>query len=333
MKVMCTPTHFLGQFPVTQHFPFGDVPLITFADPDLPLPPKPAWVKDRLHVHCHDLGEAIPGFRPPDAGNAKAILDFYERHKEAGNLLVSCTAGAGRSPAVIAALATLNRAPAEADRVFRQGTYNRLLYKLIVEAGGGTVPPEPLVSLVVRLKYPPDRIAALIMSMERQRWKNWEMIVVTDGPLTPWYEHPASRWLIDGRVQVVQTAESKGRWGHPHRQLGIDRALQDADFIGLSNDDNYYVPGYLDQMVYALESQQADLVLCDYLSHYHGWQVVRTKPEPFHCDLGCWLARAALVKATPWQGAEFTSDGDYVERLAKAAQKVVKVDRPLFCHN
>lgn len=332
VKMMCVPNHALTTFPVTDHFPFGPVHLITAADPDLPAPLKPVYVADHLHLRCHDIDEPIPGFRHPNTEHAAAVRDFHQKHRGEENFLFSCTAGAGRSQAVMAALCVLSGS--NPTNVFQNASYNRLLYRLVVEAGGGVVPPEPLVSMVVRLKYPVDRAAAFLLSMERQRYKNWQVVFVSDGPMTEQYKHPIARQLLDHRCSVIETTEKAGRWGHPYRQFGIDRALLNgSDFIGLSNDDNYYAPGYLDQMIYALETEHADLVLCDYLAHYHGYQVVKSSPQPFGCDLGSWLARADLVKSTPWEGVEFTSDGLYVERLAAKAKGIAYVRRPLFVHN
>ena len=45
-----------------------------------------------------------------------------------------------------------------------------------------------------------------------------------------------------------------------------------GEFIGLSNDDNYYVPGYLEQIVNALAD--ADIAMCEILHSYSGWAAV-----------------------------------------------------------
>jgi hypothetical protein len=95
----------------------------------------------------------------------------------------------------------------------------------------------------------------------------------------------------------------------------------------LSNDDNYYVPGYLEQMLAALD--EADIAMCQALHSYSGWGVV-----PAGTDLGSWIARAALVRQVPWTGQDFTSDRDYLQSLvALAPGRVAMVQRPLFVHN
>ena len=179
------------------------------------------------------------------------------------------------------------------------------------------------MSISIRVKYAPDRLAAFIICMRRQRYENWELIAVTDGPNTQAVE--VLRQMKDRRVKLVLTPRPLGRWGHPYRQLGLDACR--GEFIGMSNDDNYYVPGYIEQMVNALDA--ADLALCPYLHSYFGWRV--WKPGT---DLGSWLARASLVRKVPWTGDNHTADQKYVEELKRLARnRVAVVNRPLFVHN
>ncbi len=131
----------------------------------------------------------------------------------------------------------------------------------------------------------------------------------------------------DARVKLVETEVARGLWGHPHRQRGIDAAT--GELIGLSNDDNYYVPGYFEQMVNALEDTQAEIVFCGMLHSYWGWQ----KVEPGH-DVGSWIARRELVRRTPWTGEGFFYDAEYLKQLkANAGGRIAVLDRPLFIHN
>ena len=301
----------------------GPTDLITLTDPGLPHPEKPPWVRDHLQLSFHDIDEPMPGFTEPNREHASALFHFHDNRRDAAGLVVACLAAAGRSQAVVAALNTLH--DMQPKMIFSLATYNRLLYQLIVEAGGGYVPPEPLVSIVVRIKYPGDRLSALLLSLRRQRWKNWELISVTDGSR---YD---TAGYCDSRHVVIQTEQRQERWGHPHRQQGIDAAR--GAFIALGNDDNYYTPGFIDQMVYALQSQDADMAVCHYLGHYLGWQHIPAVPKAGHCDLGCFMAKASLVRSVPWEGQEFNSDGLYIEKLARKAGKVVEVSRPLFIHN
>lgn len=266
--------------------------------------------------------------RKPTADDARAIVNFYGYAASSyrsdvvpSYFVAQCEAGVGRSAAVVAALLQLRGEEKESRLIRRVGTYNRLLYRLILEAGRQSVKPDPLVSFVVRIKYPVDRLMALLLSLERQRHDSIEVVAVTDGPMTV-----VETGFRKIQLEVIKTPEPRGRWGHPYRQLGIDAAR--GEWIGLTNDDNYYVPGYVEQMLGAAQDADADLVLCKCLHAYSGWQVV-----PEGQDLGAWLARRELVKSTPWEGDDFTADKRYLLRLLDKARNVAVVNRPLLVKN
>jgi hypothetical protein len=237
------------------------------------------------------------------------------------NLVFQCQAGVGRSRAALAALMKIYGV--DPKEVLHQGTYNRGLYRRLLTAAGAALDPEPLVSMNVRVKYAPDRLRLFLLAMQRQRYENWEVVAVTDGP-----NESAARLVAemqDPRIRLIQTERRLGCWGHPHRQLGLDACR--GEFIGMSNDDNYYVPGYLEQMLHALED--ADIAMCATLHNYMGWDA--TYPGE---DLGCWIARRWAVRQVPWPGIDFEADRQYMKLLTELPQvRVAKVNKTLFVHN
>jgi hypothetical protein len=279
-------------------------------------------VAARLDLIFNDATDEFLGVRPPGAEDARKILAFVEANREMPHLVIQCQVGVGRSLAVLAAVAKFGGN--DNRPILANGTHNRRLYRELLTAAGVAREPEPLVSIAVRVKYAPDRLRLFVLSMQRQRYDNWELVAVTDGP-----NEAAARLAAetnDPRIRVIQTEKRLGRWGHPYRQRGLDACR--GDFIGMSNEDNYYVPGYIEQMLNALGSA-ADVALCQALHSYSGWSVV-----PPGTDLGAWIARASLVRQVPWTGEDFTSDQDYLKSLMMLAPgRVVTVARPLFVHN
>jgi hypothetical protein len=275
----------------------------------------------RLDLIFHDANESFHEVRPPTNEDARRILDFVSAHGHVPNLVIQCQAGVGRSRAVLAALMKIYGVDPKA--ILHQGTYNRGLYRMLLTAAGRALDPEPLVSMNVRVKYAPDRLRLFLLAMQRQRYENWEVVAVTDGP-----NDAAARLVAevqDPRIRLIQTERRLGCWGHPYRQLGLDACR--GEFIGLSNDDNYYVPGYLEQMLHALED--ADIAMCQILHSYVGWDA--TFPGE---DLGAWIARTRLIRQVPWPGNDFESDRQYIKSLTELPQvRVVKVNRNLFVHN
>jgi hypothetical protein len=67
-------------------------------------------------------------------------------------------------------------------------------------------------------------------------------------------------------------------------------------------------------------------------SHWQ-WAYIPTRAMICQCDVGNWLAKARLVKTTPWTVFSSEGDGKYVQALAGKAKSVAYVRRPLFIHN
>jgi len=281
-----------------------------------------ANVSARLDLIFNDTEDEFLGVRPPNAEDARAILAFADANQHVPHLVFQCQVGVGRSAAGLAGILKIRGV--DNKEILAHGTYNRRLYLELLTAAGVAPEPEPLVSIAVRIKYSPDRLKLFILSMQRQRYKNWEMVAVTDGP-----NDAAARLIAefdDPRIRLIETEKRLGRWGYPYRQVGLNECR--GDYIGMSNDDNCYVPSYIEQMLHAMGST-VDLVLCQLLHSHAGWQV-----NPPGNDLGAWIARASLIRKVPWQGAGFFSDRDYLLSLQAAAEgRVAAVLRPLLIHN
>lgn len=281
-------------------------------------------VVDKLDLIFHDssdsyLDKVTDAIHAPDEKHAKSIVEFVNAHQDAACLVAQCQAGIGRSHAVVAAVAEMRGTKLTA--VFRQGTYNRKLYRLLLLAAGRAIPEEPLVSLSVRLKYPIDRTKAFLLCMERQRYENWEVVAVTDG------YHKSANCLHNDKLRIIHTKETLGKWGHPHRQEGLEACK--GKYVGTANDDDYYCPGYLEQMVFALQDSGAGIAFCQSIHKYSGWSVVQAGT-----DLGCWLAKADLVRQVKWDGDAFDYDRTYIQKLLDlAGGKAAVIHKPLHVKN
>jgi predicted protein tyrosine phosphatase len=283
----------------------------------------------RLDLLAHDARDGHGLVRPPTATQAQQILDFLAPPIRAPFVVMQCEKGIGRSRGAAAGMLWIRGDRDHARAIMDLGTHNRPLCHMLCEAAGSPLPSEDLVSVVARVKYSPDRLLGLILCLQRQRHQNWELILVTDGP------DSAARELVELfaakgelRLRLIETPEAKGKWGHPYRQLGIDAAR--GEWITLTNDDNYYVPGWIEQMLIA--GRDNDVVLCDTLHSYFGWGIHNTTPVVGGADLGCCMARAAVMRSVPWPGDDQSADGRFIEALATRG-RVGHVSRPLFVHN
>jgi glycosyltransferase involved in cell wall biosynthesis len=191
------------------------------------------------------------------------------------------------------------------------------------------VPGRPQVSLAVAAYHEPDALGCLLFSLKAQTYDRWEAVIVHDGPGPEVRELVAG--LRDDRIRLLETPERRGQYGHPWRRLGIDACT--GAYIGLSNADNYYAPVYFEWMLAALIEQRADFAYCNMVHSYSRYSPVASRPGKGGLDLGAWVARAELVKATPWWDMGFMGDGTFIEDLLDRTAKVVHVPGFLFVHN
>jgi hypothetical protein len=163
-------------------------------------------VTARLDLIFNDTTEGFGQVRPPTREDARRILDFYRSVKHQPHLVAQCQVGVGRSYAVIAALAKIGGA--DPREILVRGTHNRKLYKELLREAGIILEAEPLISIAARVKYSPDRLRLLILSMQRQRYENWELIAVTDGPNEGAVQLVAE--VNDARIQLIETEQPRG---------------------------------------------------------------------------------------------------------------------------
>jgi glycosyltransferase involved in cell wall biosynthesis len=193
------------------------------------------------------------------------------------------------------------------------------------------VPGNPKVSIGIAAYNRPDTLSCLLYCLKSQTYENWEAVVMHDGP------NPRVRAAVahidDPRVRYFESEKRKGQFGHPNRPQTI--SLCTGDFIGLTNDDNYYAPVYFEAMLYALYSAGADFAYCDMIHSYWRYCYFVTQPRKNRCDLGAWIARSYLVKNTPWHDMDFAGDGTFIDDMVARCGygRTIHVPMCLFTHN
>lgn len=199
----------------------------------------------------------------------------------------------------------------------------------------------PKVGIAVAAYATDDRhqaaLKALVASFEAQTYGNWQLEVTHDGPYP--HDHGTlkffDQWDGEPRVSVVETPSWQGKFGHPHRQAAIERLLAaGCEWIGLTNQDNYYAPVYLEWMLHTGQSTGSDLVYCDFVHSHATWKPRVAQLRRGYIDLGCFLAHRRLVEQIRFDKFEFAGDWDYISRLNHAAKdRSAKVPAVLFTHN
>lgn len=184
--------------------------------------------------------------------------------------------------------------------------------------------------MIVAAYERPRPLACLLHSFLCQTYENFEVLIIHDGP------GAAAREVVerigDRRIKFMETDRRTNQFGHPLRKLGIGYCS--GQYVGMSNDDNYYVPVYFEWMLHSLVASGALFAYCNTIHSHHLWQPYDTKPMRGALDAGAWIADTELVKTTEWTDFGSAGDGTYIDALvAKAQNRIVKVPGYVFVHN
>jgi len=187
----------------------------------------------------------------------------------------------------------------------------------------------PKVSIICVAYKQPDSLRYVMYCFKSQTYQNFEFIVVHDGPDEEMRKVVEA--MQDKRFKFTCSPKRMNDWGHSNKHIGVKAAT--GDYIGFTNDDNFYCPKYLEWMLHTVTIPRAAFVYCNMVHSHRGWRPQITLPRVGEIDSGGWIAKAELVKAVPWEGTDHLADGRYVEKmLSQGGIKVVKEDAFLFMH-
>lgn len=188
----------------------------------------------------------------------------------------------------------------------------------------------------------PKLLKVLIESFLCQTMQNFEILVMHDGP------DEETRLILEeyardnpGKVTSYFSDNRYNDYGHSLRHLGIE--MSESQYLLLTNDDNYYVPVFVENMFEAIERQNLDIVYCD-MVHSHvfpelpnpiGYQTLITEPRRWRIDIGTFITRTDLAKRVGFRDKGFEGDATYFEDLLalNPKPKLGKVEKVLFVHN
>lgn len=115
-------------------------------------------------------------------------------------------------------------------------------------------------------------------------------------------------------------------WGHAKRAAGVERAT--SSYLGFFNDDDSYDDFYVETMMEAAESANADVVYC-------AWN---TYPD---CEFrfgqstsGNFIVRSSLARVVGYPADRvYENDGVFIDGVAAEADPIVYIPRVLYRHN
>ena len=218
----------------------------------------------------------------------------------------------------------------QADAVARWKTPSQLAHRLTV---------------VVVTYRQPQPLLCLLMSLSCQTCRNFDIIVLHDGPDPATRDAVATFRAIDEAmpIQYVESAVRHNDWGHSLRQIGIDMAS--GDHVLITNGDNYYVPRLVEYAFDAIERHELDVALWDMVHSHpnaggmklHAYSPFVTYPLRRRLDIGAFMVNASLAKAAGFKDRSHDADASYFEDVLRARPgaplNVGKIHRTLMTHN
>lgn len=176
---------------------------------------------------------------------------------------------------------------------------------------------------------------AIISSLVMQTHKNWELVLIHDGPDT---ENVASQVGEDPRVTFMETPKHGGKWGHYIRQIGLQMFHVKSDYIIVTNPDNFYAPPALAYMIKTFETHPSAIAVyfSQIIHSYTNWKVMNCRLEQGFLDCGGVMVRAEVAAAVPWESiSDHSADWIWFEAIINkyGAGRFQKVDSIVFIHN
>lgn len=225
-------------------------------------------------------------------------------------------------------------APKENSPLFDTGYHRRQPRdKELNDKWGFTTPLPAKVNPKVTVICPVyNTFPEIISSMICQTYKDWELLLIHDGPNTIGLQVLIEA-INDDRIKYIESPAHKGFWGHSYRAEYLQKA--EGQYILITNADNHHTPVYLEYMLKGF----ADGVVatyCDSMVHsYKAWQVIPCMLQRGYLDCAGVLVKTEAAKAVGWHSLEHSADWLYFQGLMNkyGPKSFVKIKGCLLIHN
>ena len=182
----------------------------------------------------------------------------------------------------------------------------------------------------------PLRLEILIRSFIVQTSSRWMLHIVYDGPVPEKITDIVQPLMSDGRIRFYQSEERNQKYGHPNRRMMLQKIeTKKGDFILMTNDDNYYVPKFVEYFLKSIKPN-VGMIYCNTLRNFE-YEVHNSVIGSGGIDMGAFIVREDIAKKTGFNYDTVCADGIYAHQCNEACKKekliAVKIEKPLFIHN
>lgn len=185
-----------------------------------------------------------------------------------------------------------------------------------------------------------ETLKILVSSFMVQTNQDWNLHIVHDGPAPKEIKDYISQYSENKKIKFIETPHVTGYYGHLNRRMMLKlMPYNHNDFLLITNDDNYYVPKFIEYMMQIAQAHagRTGMVYCDTLHSYLNYNVLKSKPVINYIDMGSFIVRMDIAKKVGFNHVTFTADGHFAVECAAYCRKirvnVAYIDKPLFVHN
>jgi hypothetical protein len=175
----------------------------------------------------------------------------------------------------------------------------------------------------------------MVNSFLVQTCPEWKIYIIHDGPMPKEVKKIIEQFKNDKRISFMETAKRTGYWGHKNRNM-ILQILPDNtnDFVLITNDDNYYVPVFVEEITKVI---RPDTGMIHWDMIHSNYEFFPTRVGMGTIDMGSFIVRLPLAKKVGFIHTGIEADCQYamecLEECKKENLSELHVPKILFVHN
>lgn len=175
-----------------------------------------------------------------------------------------------------------------------------------------------------------EKLPGLYWSLVAQDHKDWELIVL-DQSMAEIVDQGISQVAMMAWPVSWHPVDRLGDWGQTAKENTAK--LVDGDVLMFPNDDAYYVPTALSQMVAPIEAGVADIVICGWLYDLFQYKPMAPRLAQGYIDVGGFMIRRETFLKTGWPDKTQTGDFHMLQTAVDAGARVVEISNVLYVKN